>query len=126
MYLQKHKLLIVDDSLFISRHLKEVLRLTKVKPQIKEVRSFTEVARTLDENQAGIILLAIPSIQSTELDLLAILKELYPGIDIVVLLATPDEEYLERAGKIGSGYYIKHVQEIERIREIVDLISASS
>ncbi|MBX3257908.1 MAG: response regulator transcription factor [Chitinophagaceae bacterium] len=121
MGLKKHKLLVVCDSSFICNHLKHILSTLDANVHVKEVNSFTETARMLDKEKPHVIILDIPVIQSSELGLLSVIKDLYPDVSIVILMGSHNKIYLEQSRKIGSGYFIKNIHEIEGINEIAGL-----
>ncbi|MFT3750027.1 MAG: response regulator [Agriterribacter sp.] len=121
MSLKKHKLLIVCDSSFICNHLKHLLSALAINMQVKEANSFTETARMLDEKTPHVIILDIPVIQSSELGLLSVIKDLYPDVSIVVLMGSYNKSYLSQAKKIGSAYFINDLLKIEEIKELTGL-----
>jgi len=115
--MDKNTFLFVDDSEFIFNRLIDLLGDLDAK-KLNTARTFTEVAATLEQNNSDIILLNTDSLESNELVLLSILKDLYPQVSITILSGNYNKYYLDQWKKIGAGYFIEKVSDIDNIREV--------
>ena len=115
----KNTFLIVDDSTFIFNRLVDLLGDLNTK-KMNTARTFTEVAGIIEENSTDIILLDISNLDSNELVLLSILKDLYPQVSITILSGNYNKYYLDQWKKIGAGYFIEKVSDIDNISEVID------
>ncbi|HVM86750.1 MAG TPA: response regulator [Puia sp.] len=109
--------LVVEDSAFIFNRLLYLLTGSYNILEIKIARNFTEVSGILEKNQPDIILLDISSIDTNELSLLSILKDLYPKVSITILSGNFNKYYLNQFKKIGAGFYIEDISDVDRAAE---------
>ena len=118
---RKKTFLIVDDSEFISNRLRNLLNGLRSSPKICIARTFTEVAGVLETDSADIILLDINLPDANSLVLVAILKELYTHVAIIILTNNFNKYYLKLYRKIGAGYFVDRLTDLAKIPEIAAL-----
>src|SRR5579871_1613129 len=115
----KNTFLIVDDSSFIFNRLIDLLGDLKDFRKIDTAHTFTEVAGKLELKSADVILLDVRSLDTEGLGLLSILKDLYPKVSITILSKKYNKYYLDQWKKIGAGYFIEKLSDIDRVKEII-------
>jgi DNA-binding NarL/FixJ family response regulator len=117
----KQTFLIVDDSTFIFNRLIDLLEDAQSFKKISTAHNFTEVAGMLEQKKPDAILLNLRSLDADEFGLLSILKDLYPQISIAILSKKYNKYYLNQWKKIGNGYFIEKLSDIEDVKEIIRL-----
>ena len=75
----------------------------------------------LETDSADIILLDINLPDANSLVLVAILKELYTHVAIIILTNNFNKYYLKLYRKIGAGYFVDRLTDLAKIPEIAAL-----
>jgi DNA-binding NarL/FixJ family response regulator len=103
------KILICDDHKIVREGLKQILQQMKEVTQISEAGDGNEALNQLKKDVFDIMLLDISLPDKSGLEILQLVKEKWPSINILMLSMLPQEQYAIRALKLkASGYLTKN------------------
>jgi DNA-binding NarL/FixJ family response regulator len=102
------RVLIADDHEIVRRGLRQLLTDAFPKVRIGEARNAAESLEAVDREEWDIVLLDIAMPGRSGLDVLAEIRRRHPKLPVLVLSASPEEDYALRSLKLGaSGYLTK-------------------
>ncbi|PLX82843.1 MAG: Fis family transcriptional regulator [Desulfuromonas sp.] len=113
------KILIVDDEAFIRENLERILAEDGYRPFSTE--SGDEAVRWVSEEEVDLVLLDLNLGAASGLDVLRALKELDPGVLVIIITGYGTVESAVEALKLGAYDYIKKPFKADAIRLIVKL-----
>ncbi len=99
------RILIADDHTLFRQGLKQVLELEKDFEVVAEVGSGDEALQAAQELKPDVIVLDV-SMPGGGLETCAKIKQVMPGVGVVILTMHEDQEYLMRALKVGAHSYL--------------------
>jgi two-component system, NarL family, invasion response regulator UvrY len=99
-------ILIADDHPIVRRGLKQIVQDEKDMNVIGEVSNGDELLEFLSKEKINVLLLDITMPGKSGLDLIGVLKNLFPDLPILVLSGLPEETYAKRVIKMGALGYI--------------------
>jgi DNA-binding NarL/FixJ family response regulator len=115
--------LIADDHELVRRGLKLVLQEGFQRPQIGEAKNARETVEQVAAQKWDLVVLDINMPGRSGLDVLAEIKRLRPKVPVLILSASPEDDYAVRSLKMGaSGYINKQYASdelLEAVREIL-------
>lgn len=99
-------ILITDDHPLIRQSLRRILEDSVEASLIEEAGSGSELMAKIHERDFDVILLDISLPGKSGLELLKDIKELNPGINVLIVSIYPIEQYGMRAMKLGASGYV--------------------
>lgn len=113
------RVLIADDHTLVRKGLRQILLDTDDFKIVDEARDGKETISKASANKYDVILLDISFPGRSGIDTLKQLKDLTPGLPVLILSMHPEEQYAVRALKAGaSGYLTKETAPDELIKAI--------
>jgi DNA-binding NarL/FixJ family response regulator len=117
------RFLIVDDHTIIRRGLRNLLLAQYPGCTVHEAGSWREFELALELSLPDLVLLDLQLGDRHAMDGLGALRDLYPGLRILVFSMSPEHIYAERALAMGChGYLTKESSEQEVLRAVQDVI----
>lgn len=112
------RILICDDHKIVREGLKQILhQINDI--VVDEAQNGEEALKTVKESIYDVVLMDISLPDKNGLEVLSIIKERYPGMNVLMLSMLPQEQYAKRALKLGaSGYLTKDTASEELITAI--------
>ena len=102
------RVLIADDHAIVRRGVREILVEAPLGLAVDEVGSAAETLKAVRDNRYDIVLLDIAFPDGSGLDVLRQIRELCPHTRVLLLSMYPEEQYAQRALRLGaSGYLTK-------------------
>lgn len=102
----KINILITEDHPMIRRSLRRILEDSGQAGLIEEAGSGTEMIAKIGENDFDVILLDISLPGKSGFELLKDIREIKPGINVLIVSIYPAEQYGLRAMKLGASGYV--------------------
>jgi DNA-binding NarL/FixJ family response regulator len=120
----KVSIILADDHALFRRTLRQIIEKDPGLTVVGEAENGVEVIRILKKTIPEIVILDISMPRLSGLKAAAIIKQLFPGIKILILSMHTEKTYLSRASEIGvEGYLLK--QDIKDLNFVIKSILAS-
>lgn len=117
--MKKLKILLADDHSIVRRGLKDILMEEFQDAEFIEASDGQEVVRKMKEGDFDIVITDVSMPVKNGLDVLKILKPLYPKVPFLILSMHPEEHYAIRVLKAGaSGYLTKESAPDELVKAV--------
>ena len=100
------RILIADDHEIVRRGLRQILADEFPKIQVGDAANARDTVEAVRKQAWDAVLLDINMPGRSGLEVLGELKQLRPGMPVVVLTAFPEEDYAVRAFKLGASAYV--------------------
>ena len=113
------KLMIVDDEETLTFSLYQTFIMAKQDYEVITASSGEEAVARLAGDNFDLVITDISMPGMTGLELLAQIRQKYPGTAVIVMTAYGSEEKKEEALRIGAHHYIEKPFEIKEIKKLV-------
>ena len=115
------RILICDDHKIVREGLKQILlQINGI--EIDEAQNGEEALKAIKKSSFDVVLMDISLPDKNGLEVLSIIKERFPGMNVLMLSMLPQEQYARRALKLGaSGYLTKDTASEELISAILKI-----
>jgi DNA-binding NarL/FixJ family response regulator len=111
-------ILLADDHIMISRALRKLFEIDFGYRDTESVTSCAAVLKMLKKRQFTHLVIDIGLSDGSALEILPVIKDVYPGLKIMVYSAKPSGVYGRGLQKFGVDYYLsKDASELESIRQ---------
>jgi DNA-binding NarL/FixJ family response regulator len=114
-----YRILIVDDSIIIIERISEILNELDCVNSVNQAINYNEAETLLAKNEFDVALLDINLPGKNGIELLAYIKENYPGIKTIMLTNQSNDYYRNLCEKIGTNYFIDKSSEFERLPQLI-------
>ena len=120
----KASIILADDHALFRRTLRQIIEKDPGLNVIGEAENGVELIRILKKTLPEIVIFDISMPRLSGLKAASIIKQLFPGIKILILSMHSEKEYLSRASEIGvEGYLLK--KDINDLNLVIKSILAS-
>jgi DNA-binding NarL/FixJ family response regulator len=120
----KASIILADDHALFRRTLRQIIEKDPGLNVVGEAENGVELIRILKKTLPEIVIMDISMPRLSGLKAAGIIKQLFPGIKILILSMHTEKEYLSRASEIGvEGYLLK--KDIKDLNVMIKSILAS-
>ncbi len=123
--MESHKLivLIVDDSLFTTIRMEEMLEELENVQQILHAGSFEEGISLVKSGKPDIVLLDINLPDMSGIELLKVIKQKYPTIKVVMVSNQAYQYHRELCSSLGALHFFDKTREFDKIPSVIAAIN---
>jgi len=112
-----HKVLFVDDSIFITPHLKCLMSKVVGFEFIAHALTLTEAHEMFDKHNPEIVILDLFLKEERGIDFLSFLNEHHPKTYVIVLTNNTDTFYKKKCKSLGAGCFLDKSYEFDKIAD---------